>query len=257
MPTRWMDMTRVSINSMLLLERVQLSWLPGWLKEDDLATILRANPCIDWYMRNKCPGLISWLDKVLAENPIDLPLRDAELALLRQMADLMVYAIDPSAYDAQPFLDWDSDELTGITKFAGKRVIDIGAGTGRQTLSVAPLAGEVFAVEPVENLRRYLLEKADRAGLSNVYTVDGTIQRLPFPDNFADITMGGHVFGDDPEGEHREMARVTRPGGMIIHCPGNGDADNNVHQFLVEAGYSWGRFEQPQDGTKRKYWKRV
>lgn len=258
MSTNWMDMSKVSINSLLLLERIQLSWMPGWLDEDCLAVVLDSNPAVAWYMRNKCPEIAPWLDKVQAENPSDkFSAREAELHILKQLDDLMVYALDPAVYDAQPFLDWDSRELTGITDFSGRRVIDIGAGTGRQTLTAAPLAREVFAVEPVGNLRRYLLEKADKEGYCNVFAVDGHINRLPFPDYFADITMGGHVFGDDPEAEHREMARVTRPGGIIIHCPGNGDADNEVHEFLVEQGYSWSSFEQPMDGMKRKYWKKV
>lgn len=258
MATDWMDMTKVSFNSILLLERIQLTWMPGWLDEDVLATALRANPAVEWYMRNKCPEISPWLDKVMAENPTDkLSVRDAELVILDDLDDLMVYAIDPSLYDAQPFLNWDNSELTGITDFSSKRVIDIGAGTGRQTFTVAPLAAEVFSVEPVGNLRRFILEKADRAGFNNVYAVDGSILRIPFPADFADITMGGHVFGDNPEAEHKEMERVTKPGGMIIHIPGNGDKDNDIHKFLIQHGYSWGRFEQPRDGWKRKYWKQV
>jgi len=257
-PTNWMDMTDVSFRSLFLLERIQLSWLPGWLREDVLAIALAGNPEVEWYMRNKCPELIPWLDHVMEEEVKDsLPLREAELYILRQLDDLLVYVLKPELYDSQPFLNWDSRELTEIADFRAKRVVDIGAGTGRLTLTVAALAREVFAVEPVANLRRYLLGKADKAGLANVYATDGEILRLPFPNDFADITMGGHVFGDDPHKEHKEMERVTRPGGMIIHCPGNGDVDNSVHSFLVESGYRWARFEQPRDGIKRKYWKQV
>jgi hypothetical protein len=56
---------------------------------------------------------------------------------------------------------------------------------------------------------------------------------LPFPDRF-DVTMGGHVFGDHPEEEYRELARVTKVGGMVILCPGNDDRDDDRHRFLVE-----------------------
>lgn len=258
MSTNWMDMTNVSFNALLLMERIQLSWMPGWLKEDYLAAALAANPAVAWYMRNKCPEIAPWLDKVLQENsPNQYPPREAELHILNQLDDLMVYLINPEIYDAQPFLDWDSGELTGVADFSNKRVIDIGAGTGRQTLTVAPLAREVFAVEPVANLRRFLLEKADKAGLSNVFAVDGEINRLPFPDNFADITMGSHVYGDNPQAEYGEMARVTMPGGMVILCPGNGDTDNFAHEYLVKQGFQWSRFEQPRDGIKRKYWKQI
>lgn len=134
-------------------------------------------------------------------------------------------------------------------------MIDVGAGTGRLTLTVAPMAAHVFAVEPVSNLRIYLKAQATGKGLRNVFPVDGLITEIPFPDQFADITMGGHVFGDHPEEECRELLRVTKLGGMVILCPGNDDQDNTVHRFLVSQGFEWSRFEEPVDGTKRKYWK--
>jgi len=67
--------------------------------------------------------------------------------------------------------------------------------------------------------------------------------------------MGGHVFGDHPEEEYAEMVRVTKPGGMVILCPGNNDRDEGWHSFLVDQGFEWSRFEEPGDGIKRKYWK--
>ena len=86
-------------------------------------------------------------------------------------------------------------------------MIDIGSGTGRLALVAAEKAHAVFAVEPVANLRRYIKEKAQREGYHNVFTVDGLITELPFPDGFADVTMGGHVFGDHPaEGIRRDAS---------------------------------------------------
>lgn len=43
MPREWMDVSHLSFNTLLLLEQVQLSWLPGWLPENDLRIALRAN----------------------------------------------------------------------------------------------------------------------------------------------------------------------------------------------------------------------
>jgi hypothetical protein len=67
--------------------------------------------------------------------------------------------------------------------------------------------------------------------------------------------MGGHVFGDQPEAECAEMKRVTKPGGMIILCPGTSLSQVNSHEFLVSQGFSWSLFEEPQESPKRKYWK--
>jgi SAM-dependent methyltransferase len=254
----WMDISLLDFKTLLLLERVQISWFPRFsLPEAELSTALRAHPTVDWYLRHKCPQVDPWLDQVLAQNPQNLPdLRQAELAVLRRFEDLLVYVHDPAIYDAQPFLNWDSNELLSLVDFKGKTVIDVGAGTGRLTF-LAREAKAVFPVEPVENLRRYMREKANALGLDHIFPVDGLVTRIPFPNGFADITMGGHVFGDAPVVEYEELRRVTSPGGMIVLCPGNSDRDDLIHQFLLDTGFSWGRFEEPRDGWKRKYWKQV
>ena len=262
MGVNWIDVNVLSFNSVLLLERVQLSWLPGWLREEDLAIALQANPVVAWYLKNKCPEISGWVDQVMATRAGTPPaeagrVREAEVAILNQINDLLVYVIDPSIYDAQPFTQWDSNELRSLTDWHGKTVIDIGSGTGRLALIAAEQARLVYAVEPVANLRGYIKDKARRSGLDNIYPVDGLITELPFPDGFADVSMGGHVFGDYPEAEYAEMARVTRAGGMLILCPGSGVKEEMRHNFLVERGFEWAVFVEPPDDRVRKYWKRL
>ena len=258
MPANWMDVSSLSFNSILLLERVQISWFPGWLPEMELSIALEANPVVDWWMRHKCPEIEPWLDSVLKDQRNEkspLAIRLAEVRVLKSITDLLVYAIDPRIYDAQPFLEWDSRELTGTADFKNKNVIDVGAGTGKLSLLAAQSAKAVFSVEPVENLRRFLKDKARKSGFNNIFPVDGTLTEIPFPDQFADITIAGHVFGDQPEAEFIEMERVTKRDGQILLCPGNNDQDNDIHQFLLEKGFLWSKFEEPMDGKKRKYWK--
>jgi len=262
MPVNWIDVSSLSFNTLLLLERVQLSGLPGWLPKTELTIALRSNTVVEWYMRHKCPELNGWLDGVMAtagESQLLEPeeVRQAEQAIMRTINDLITYVVDPAVYDAQPFLEWDARELVSLVDFTGKTVIDVGSGTGRLALIAAEKAEAVYAVEPVANLRKYLNDKARKQGLRNVYAVDGLITDLPFSDRFADVTMGGHVFGDQPEEEYREMVRVTKPGGMAILCPGGAKRDDDRHRFLVSKGFEWCRFEEPGEGMVRKYWKRV
>lgn len=85
------------------------------------------------------------------------------------------------------------------------------------------------------------------------------IQSLPFATGFADVTISGHVIGDDTAREISEMTRITKQGGIVILCPGNIDADNEVHTQLVKIGYHWSTSLEPGvdfgSGNKRKYWK--
>jgi SAM-dependent methyltransferase len=256
----WLDVSELSFNVLLLLERFQLEKFPGWVPQDELAIALQANPTIAWYLQHKCPEIQDWLIEVMDMTKKDAQhdaqrVRQAEEAIMREINDLLIYVVDPLLYDQQPFLAWDSKELTDLADFHGKTVIDVGSGTGRLAIAVAPMAATVFAVEPVGNLRYYIQSKAHRWGLDNVFSVDGFITALPFPDFFADVIMGGHVFGDHPQMEYQEMKRVTRPGGMIILCPGTSHSETRAHEYLLSQDFSWAQFVEPENNPVRKYWK--
>jgi SAM-dependent methyltransferase len=260
MPHGWLDVSDIPFDAVTLLERFQLRQLFAPPRDEmlqSLAVALRHNPAVTYCVRKRCPEISARIDAALAGEPgASAPeeVRRHEVRILDSMQDWLLYVLDPAAYDALPFLGWDSNELLDLADFRGKTVLDIGAGTGRLTFAVSPRAGVVYACEPVGRLRDFIREKAEKLGRENVYAVDGFIRNIPFPKDSFDITMGAHVFGDEPEAEHVEMARVTKPRGMILHCPGNNDTDDERHAFLVEAGYAWSRFHEPAEGTKRKYW---
>jgi SAM-dependent methyltransferase len=258
MPLNWIDTTDLSLNNLMLLERAQISWLPGWVPDREMALALQANPHVAWFLRHKCPEVAHWLDKLesmAVEAGDPQTVFAAEQTVLQTINDLMVYAIDPGIYDRLSFLGWDDHELNSLVDLSGKVALDIGAGTGRLAFAAAGKAAVVFAVEPVGNLRRYLKDKARRLGYRNFYTVDGLVTEIPFPDGFVDVTLTGHVYGDHPEEEIHELERVTKPGGMVILCPGTSENEEPAHQVLVAHGYNFSWFEEPGDGMKRKYWK--
>ncbi|GAC1343718.1 MAG: class I SAM-dependent methyltransferase [Ktedonobacteraceae bacterium] len=71
-------------------------------------------------------------------------------------------------------------------------VLDVGAGTGRFTLAIAPYARHVTAVEPNVSMLDYLLRDAHEQGLTNISYVQTTWQDVP-EDLSADIAICSHV----------------------------------------------------------------
>lgn len=71
-------------------------------------------------------------------------------------------------------------------------VLDVGAGTGRLSLALAPQAREVIALEPNAAMLEYLRRDADELGLTNLTYLQTTWQEAP-ADLAADIVICSHV----------------------------------------------------------------
>ena len=257
----WLDVSEINFNALLLLEPLHVQYLSQRKPDRITGIALKANPWVRWYLQQTYPPVEKFIDNCLAlaeDDPSPEEIRKAELAVLDSMHDWIIYVLDPALYDKLAFLNWDDSSLLEMADFKNKIVLDIGSGTGRLAYTVAPLARVVYAVEPVANLRRYLYEKNRRLGVKNLYPLDGSITQIPLEDNFADIVLAGHVFGDDFDAEYTEMRRVVRDGGMILLHPGaNAGDENPAHIYLLNKGFDFGVFEEPVDGLKRKYWKTI
>ncbi|MDQ1741164.1 MAG: hypothetical protein QOE53_2816 [Pseudonocardiales bacterium] len=100
---------------------------------------------------------------------------------------------------------------------AGQRALDVGSGPGALTAVLVERLGSraVVAVDPsasfVSELRRRLPEVDVRQARA---------EQLPFSDEAFDLVLAQLVvhFLDDPEAGIAEMARVTRPGGVVAAC---------------------------------------
>lgn len=71
-------------------------------------------------------------------------------------------------------------------------LLDVGAGTGRFALALAPRVKHVFAVEPNVSMLNYLRQDALTQGINNISYISSTWQDAP-TDLRADIVLCSHV----------------------------------------------------------------
>jgi SAM-dependent methyltransferase len=100
---------------------------------------------------------------------------------------------------------------------AGQRVLDVGCGPGALTAELAGRLGAdaVSAVDPSESFVAAL-----RARHPDVHSERAAAESLPFEDGLFDAALAQlvvHFMADSVAGL-REMARVTRPAGVVAAC---------------------------------------
>ncbi|MEX1254486.1 MAG: class I SAM-dependent methyltransferase [Dehalococcoidia bacterium] len=72
-------------------------------------------------------------------------------------------------------------------------VLDVGAGTGRHTVALAPYARRVTAVDPSAAMLRFLREDAAEQGLTNVDVIEGAWPDIAANAPEADVVISAHV----------------------------------------------------------------
>jgi ubiquinone/menaquinone biosynthesis C-methylase UbiE len=106
---------------------------------------------------------------------------------------------------------------------AGQRVLDVGCGPGALTAELVKRLGSagVSAVEPSEPF-----VEAARKRHPGVDVRQAAAEQLPFSDGEFDASLAQLVvhFMASPIEGLREMARVTRPGGVVAACVWDHDA---------------------------------
>ncbi len=99
----------------------------------------------------------------------------------------------------------------------GQRALDVGCGAGALTSELADRLGAsaVSAVDPAQTFPPAVRRRCPGAGV-----VRGAAERLPFGDGVFDAALAQLVvhFMTRPVAGLREMARVTRPGGVVAAC---------------------------------------
>ncbi len=156
----------------------------------------------------------------------------------------LLYRLEPELYDRLARAERLHPGVVGWLPRTAERIAEVGAGSGRLTLELIDRGQVIAAVEPAGPLRQILrrkLAEADHGDRARV--IHGFFDRLPLPDDFADLVVACSAFTPDPghggEAGLAEMERVCRPGGRVaIIWPNNLD-------FLAARGYRYACFPGP------------
>ncbi len=133
----------------------------------------------------------------------------------------LLYRLEPGLYDRLVA----AERLhPGILAWLPERVgfaVEIGAGTGRLTVDLAPRCDRLLAVDPAAPMRAMLAAKLRGRGLDGrVEVVNGFFEQLPVADGKADLVIACSAFTIRPgHGSSRgldEMVRACRPGGLVV-----------------------------------------
>jgi len=92
-----------------------------------------------------------------------------------------------------------------------RRVVDLGAGTGKLTRELVALGYDVVAVEPLREMAEQL-----SSAVPGAVAIEGSAEAIPLLDGSADAVVAGQAFHwFDAPVALAEIGRVLRPGGML------------------------------------------
>ncbi|WP_372469622.1 class I SAM-dependent methyltransferase [Xanthomonas dyei] len=104
----------------------------------------------------------------------------------------------------------------GLAGHREGRLLDLGCGAGHVSFQLAPLMAEVVAYDLSTDMLTIVAATAAERGLTQVRTVQGVAERLPFETGSLDAVVSrysAHHWSDVGQAL-REVRRVLRPGGV-------------------------------------------
>jgi ubiquinone/menaquinone biosynthesis C-methylase UbiE len=170
--------------------------------------------------------------------------------LMADEYDILDERINPFYVNDYKVLDYFVQKL--IPYWRGRIVLDVGCGSGLQTVQFAPRAKHVVGIDISSGLMQKVQEKLKPRGLTNVTLIQGDATQIPLQDDSVDfVSAYGDVIGHitDYEQAIAEMARVCRRGGTVTI-----EYDNKWHLgLLFHPGELWNALSTRGRGDLRRW----
>jgi ubiquinone/menaquinone biosynthesis C-methylase UbiE len=167
----------------------------------------------------------------------------------RAFHDALAADLDPDALPPQPLEPLDLAAIRRAGDLAGKRVLDLGCGSGDLTLPLVQAGARVTAVDLSAGMLAVARRRCERfcAALPQPDFVAAAAEDLPFADDAFDVVVGRFILHHlDMARAPAQIARVLAPGGVAVFVENSGA--NPLLMFARR--HLTGRFGIAQYGTE-------
>jgi len=107
--------------------------------------------------------------------------------------------------------------LLDVTDVKGKKILEVGGGTGRDSVKLSALGADVYVLDYSDNALFKVREAAKQSN-THVRLIRGDGTRMPFGDEYFDIVFHQGLMEHfrDPLPLFRENVRVLKNGGLLL-----------------------------------------
>lgn len=156
----------------------------------------------------------------------------------------------PESMDISRRFEYDKDHLQLLRKWLRLdepgTIVEVGCGSGFFTEKLATMSpgSEIVGIEPDDLLREYVEAK----GIQGASFLKGTVESIPLPTGFSDLTVCHIVLNNLPDVPEavEEMTRITRSGGTVAAIEPTGGSvsyhpDPRLNELFKKAQRAFGR----------------
>jgi SAM-dependent methyltransferase len=131
----------------------------------------------------------------------------------------------------------DLDRIVELaTEHGGEGIVDVGTGVGHTLRRVAPGFRRAVGVDATREMLAAGRSVLAGAGVTNALLVQANATGLPIASRSADVVtsrLAAHHFAD-AAGAFREIARILRPGGLLVFVDNYAPDDPELGRFINE-----------------------